>query len=286
MKRPIGHTTLRSPLAANSVSVATFVALAAAVLTLAGCGGSGGTAPPAGSDQGGSADPTAVHLGVRSSLDGTRSLPQRIHWTATTSVPSTQIAQVDFLIDGHLAWVEHNAPYYYADDGNWLVPTFLRPGKHAFTVRVSTVQGKAATDKVVASVIAPPAPPFALRGSWTRMVTPSDVTKATSGQAPPPGRWKLRIVAKGWQLHDPTPQGTWGLFDVAYQPNHRLQMRPTIEYPPYPNSNKGGFCEDTDPLATWTYTVTNEGKTLNLHPTGHDPCGDRAAILEGTWSRQ
>ena len=63
-------------------------------------------------------------------------------------------------------------------------------------------------------------------------------------------------------------------------------MRPTIEYPPYPNDNKGGFCEDTDPLATWTYTVANDGKTLSLHPTGHDPCGDRAAILEGTWRRR
>ena len=43
----------------------------------------------------------------------------------------------------------------------------------------------------------------------------------------------------GWQLRDPTPGGSWGLFDVLYQPGGRLQMRPTIEYPPYPNSNNG-----------------------------------------------
>jgi hypothetical protein len=87
----------------------------------------------------------------------------------------------------------------------------------------------------------------------------------------------------GWQLRDPGGGGL--LFDVGYRPGGRLQMRPAIEYPPYPNGNSGGFCQDTDPLSAWTYSVGDRGGTLALRPAGHDPCGDRIAILAGTWNR-
>ena len=62
-------------------------------------------------------------------------------------------------------------------------------------------------------------------------------------------------------------------------------MRPTIEYPPYPNSIGGGFCYEPDPLGTWTYSAADGGKTLTLRPASHDPCPDRTAILAGTWTR-
>jgi hypothetical protein len=58
-----------------------------------------------------------------------------------------------------------------------------------------------------------------------------------------------------------------------------------LEYPPFPNSNNGGFCANTDPIFDWTYALGRGGRTLTLHPQGQDPCGDRAAILEGTWTR-
>lgn len=223
---------------------------------------------------------------MRSTLDGRTALPRRIHWAATPSAPANQISEVDFLIDGKLGWVERNPPYYYGDDGNWLVTSFLRPGEHTFIVRTVTAQGKTLTDAVRASTSAPQTPPQALRGIWSKVVTATDLTKASSNQPPPSGRWELRIIANGWQLRDPTPGASWGLFDVAYLPDGKLQMRPTIEYPPYPNSNNGGFCGDTDPLWTWTYSTDGPGRTFTVHPVGHDPCGDRAAILEGTWSRR
>jgi hypothetical protein len=149
---------------------------------------------------------------------------------------------------------------------------------------VITVDGHTATDTVKASVAAPPAPPAVLRGvTWARQVSAADVQKSTSGQPPPAGRWRLRTGRVGWQLYDPTGGGL--LFDVGYRPDGSLQMRPTIEYPPYPNSNDGGFCEDTDPSWTWTYSAGDGRRTLTLRPVGHDPCGDRTAILAGTWTR-
>ena len=212
--------------------------------------------------------------------------PLRIRWQAFPRAPAADVSEVDYLIDGRLGWVEYNTPYFYGDDGNWLVTSFLTPGEHAFTVRVITTDGHTATDTVIASVTAPPAPPSALSGvTWARQVTLADVQKSTSAQPPPPGRWRLRIDRMGWQLLDPTLSGNWGLFDVRYQPGGSLHMRPTIEYPPYPNSNNGSFCDDTDPLWTWTYSVADGGKTLTLRPVGHDPCGNRTAILAGTWTR-
>jgi len=251
------------------------------ILALAACSSTGGTAStgPAAPSKAAS----SAKLKVTSTLDGHTTLPPRIHWQAFPGVPVANVSEVDFLIDGKLGWVEHKTPYFYGNDGNWLVTSFLTPGVHTFTVRVIAAGGHSATNTVKASVTPPPVPPAALAGTWTHVVTPADVQKATSGGAPPTGRWHLQIGPAGWQLHDPTGGGL--LFDVGYGSAAGLQMRPTIEYPPYPNSNNGGFCTDTDPLWAWTYSPADGGTTLTLRPVGHDPCGDRIAILAGTWTR-
>lgn len=220
---------------------------------------------------------------VRSSLDGKRVLPVRIHWVAKPAVAAARVREVDFLIDGRLGWVEHKAPYVYANDGNWLVTSFLSPGKHRFTTRVITGSGARGEKTVIARVVAAPAPPAGIAGNWKRTMTAADAKKATSSQPPPPGVWKLHITAKGWAMTD--PEGGGGLFDVVYRSAGKLQMRPTIETPPFPNPANGGFCDDTDPLWLWTETITGDGKSMELNPAGHDPCGDRTAILQGTWTR-
>jgi hypothetical protein len=220
---------------------------------------------------------------VTSTLDHKTVLPLRIHWVAVPNIAAARVSEVDFLIDGRLGWVEHRAPYVYGDDGNWLVTSFLRPGLHTFTVRVITISGRRASDTVRARVVAAPAPPAQLAGQWQRTVTAADVTKATSGSPPPAGTWGLTISARGWAMRD--PQGGGGWFDVAYPADGTLQMRPTIERPPYPNGNNGGFCADTDPLSSWKVAVSADGQTMTLNPSGSDPCGDRVAILQGTWRR-
>ena len=259
------------------------LALALAVAACSATGGTVATGETAANRPSGS-PARSPRLTVTSTLDGHTALPLRIHWQAFPNVPAPDVSEVDFLIDGRLGWVEHQTPYFYGDDGAWLVTSFLKPGGHIFAVRVIDAAGHTATDTVHASVTAPAAPPPALRRiTWTRQVTPADVQKATSGHPPPPGRWLLRISPVGWQLRDPAGGGL--LFDVGYRPGGRLLMRPVIEYPPYPNSNNGGFCQDTDQQWAWTYSVGDSGTTLTLHAAGHDPCGDRIAILAGTWTR-
>ena len=226
--------------------------------------------------------PPVLRLTVRSSLDGLTRLPQRVSWRAQPSVDQRDVAEVDFLVDGKLGWIEHLAPFDYGDDGNSLVTSWLSPGiRHRFTVRVISSGGQSATDTVTALVTAPVAIPSAVAGRWSRVVAAADVTRASSQEPPPPGRWSVTLDDKGWHMRD--PQGGGGTFDVAYRPGALLQLRPTIETPPYPNPTNGGFCGDTDPLSTWSYVVS--GSTLRLRPTATDPCGDRVAILAGTWRR-
>jgi hypothetical protein len=215
---------------------------------------------------------------VSSTLDGAAKLPQRVHWVARPSIPSTQVAEVDFLIDGRTAWVEHNAPYEYGDDGNWLVTSFLRPGVHAFTTKVVDVSGNTAVDRTEAGVASGPKPPAALAGSWAR-----SVPEAGAG-GPPAGVWTYTFARAGLIGHD--PQNGGGLSDVAYLDHSRLQLRPTIEHPPYPSPNNGGFCEDTDPLVIYSYTLSAGGHVMTLRPaSGPDPCSNRQHLLAGAWHR-
>jgi len=226
---------------------------------------------------------TTVALTVTSTLDGLTALPHRISWIAKPTVPENQVSEVDFLIDNQLAFVEKHEPYTYGRDGNYLVTSFLKPGVHSFTVRVTTVSGQSAESTVKATIDVAPAPPDGLANtSWTREVTKEDVKKATSTEPPPSGKWGLKIDSVGWALNCCSDPGSFPL-DVAYQLGGNVELRPTIYEPPYVGSNI--FCEDPDPSFLWMYTISNDGKTLTLHPIGHDPCGDRAAIIEGTWTR-
>ena len=226
-----------------------------------------------------------VALKVTSTLDGVTTLPHRIQWEAKPVDPNHQVTGVTFLIDGQLAWVEHKAPYFYGDDDNYLVTSFLTPGEHSFMVRVFTIKGQSIDSTIVkASVSAAPSPPEGLANtSWTRYQTAADVAKATSDLPGHPGQIGLTIDSVGWMFHDPDAGGL--LIDVAYPSDGEVELRAAIEKPPYPNQYGGAFCVEPDPPILWSYTLSNGGKTLTLHPVTNDPCGDRLGAFEGTWTR-
>jgi hypothetical protein len=124
---------------------------------------------------------------------------------------------VDFLIDGRLRWVEHNAPYSYGSDGNFLVTSFLSTGSHRFTVKATTTDGKTASTTVTARVAAAPDPPSALAGTWKRFV------KQTDPSGPPSGYWRLVINRVGWKIEDTAGGGNE--IDVAYVGPGLLEVR-------------------------------------------------------------
>jgi hypothetical protein len=280
--RRLGVVMAPSRLLTHSAVTGAAVSL---TIGLGGCSGSSGSHNVTTTGASASSTPSAAASGpqVSSSLDGRQRLPLRIHWRALTTTPPTEVAEVDFLVDGRLGWVEKNAPYDYGDDGNWLVTSFLRPGvPHKFTVRLMTSTGQSATDTVTAQVSPSPTPPVSLAGTWRRVVSAKEA--AAGPDAPPGGLWRYTFATEGLIGHDPQDGG--GISDVIYLPNNRLQLRPTIEHPPFPSPNNGGFCGDTDPLAIYSYTFSNGGRSLALRPVGgHEACPNRQALLASTWTR-
>jgi hypothetical protein len=242
---------------------------------------------------------------VTSTLDGKKVLPHRIHWLGMTTLPGSQIKEVDFLIDGRVAWIEHKAPYVYSDnDGphlGYLVTSWLSPGMHRFAVKAVAVDGRTGTDTVIARVLPPSVVPTALAGTWTRTITdvsgaPAVNTPGNPGTLTPPGRYTITFEAR-W-IHDVFPcdtspcrfnpkTGAGGEFVSDWTPAATtFQVRGPVTFRVFHDTDRlgGWWCWMDGPSATYTWSVS--GATLTLTPVGgHDACGIRGFIWAGKWTR-
>jgi hypothetical protein len=245
----------------------------------------------------------AQPLAVTSSIDGKTVLPQRVRWLAYPNVAPAQVAQVEYLIDGKLRWVEKRSPYNYASDDfqghlGYLFTSWLSPGKHRLTTRVKTKAGRAATDEVIARVVPAPEPPAALAGVWTRTLAAADQRKADPkygrDNVPPTGRWRLVIDRVGiWEL-DPLGTGIVQGYAVtgdvlrSYAP---IQMAPRrrdgspgriARFGQQVHVGGGIDCNEAGPFGSYRWSVSGDELTL----AGlREPCGQRRAVYEGTWTR-
>jgi dipeptidyl aminopeptidase/acylaminoacyl peptidase len=235
-------------------------------------------------------------FGVHTSLDGKRALPHRVRWRATASRP---VLRVEFFIDGGKArWVAHEAPYTYAEDG-YLVTSFLKPGRHRFTVRATGYDGAVATASTVARVAAAPLPPAALAGRWQRTVdsagAPAPPTGAFDPTLTPSGTYTLTFERR-W-IRDDFPgtfvypasnhTGNGLVFLSDYLPGpRRFHVQGEVVFHPlrYDEAEGGAWCAFGGPGADYTWTAT--GNTLQLEPSGGaDPCAIRGFVWSGTWTR-
>jgi hypothetical protein len=148
-------------------------------------------------------------------------VPHRTHWLAFPHLPGTFATRVDFLIDGKVRWIERNPPYTYSDDDGFLVTSFLSPGRHRFTVRVRTIDGRVVSDTVRARMLPAPTPPAQLAGKWQRDVAqavPAD-PGASAGDSVPAGTWTLDFEQR-W-LEDLAPGHS-----TRCQQDQRLRLHP------------------------------------------------------------
>ena len=246
---------------------------------------------------------SGTSLAVTTSIDGKTVLPQQIRWIAHPNVAPADVAEVDYLIDGRLRWVEHSAPYNFGSDDRkghlgYLFTSWLTPGKHRFAARVKTTDGKTAMDLVTARVLPAAVPPAALAGTWTRTLTSQDAAKSDpaygTDNVPPTGKWRLVIDRVGiWEL-DPLGTGIVQAYSVAGEVLHSyapIQMVPKeANGDPGPirrfgsqvDAGGGIDCDESGPFGTYHWSVT--GDQLTLTPV-HEPCGQRRAVYEGTWTR-
>ena len=246
------------------------------VLGLAACSTAGG----AGSN--GQATASAAKLTVTSTLDGHTVLPHRIHWQAFPSGPSFDVSEVDYLIDGKQVWVEHNTPYFYGSDGNYLVTSFLTPGKHMFAVRAINVSGHVAIDTVTATVPQAPSPPAALAGTWK--------ARQPAGGAPA-GYASLVISPVGWyEGQFPVMHSNGNLEDVAYLSPGLVEIRTgmatghdMVAGAPSDNDLNGWCNNDPGSPARYKWSVT--GTHLRLTFAGGHPCPGFTKFLTAAWTR-
>jgi hypothetical protein len=287
-----------------------FVRLAALAVVAAGCGGtSAGTrsateaAAPAQTSQNASTGAPAAKRSftLASTLDGKTVLPHRIHWVALPALPASRVREVDFLIDGRQGWVERKSPYSYAE-GGFLVTSWLRPGKHRFTVRAIPFAGRPATDTVIARVLPPPEVPAALAGTWQRKISDTSGAPAPktagnpTGTLTPPGTYKLTFDHR-W-IHDEFPcttspctfvssTGAGTEFDSDWDPGPTtFHVQGEVTFRIFHDTDRlaGWWCRTGGPPATYTWSVT--GNTLKLAPVGgHDACAVRGYIWSGIWKR-
>lgn len=190
-------------------------------------------------------------------------LPHRIHWIARPDVATTKVKEVDFLVDGRKLWVEHHSLYYYGDDGNYLVTSFLKPGNHTFTVKVLTFDGKRARDTVKGRVGPAPAPPPALAGTWKGFLP-----QAHPLPSPPSGYWRFVIDRVGWHIYDTAGRGN--LIDVTYPSDGLVEVR-TGMATGHPKFDLNGWCNGA-PGSPARYRCSVQGTDLNFTFAGGKPC--------------
>ena len=239
----------------------------------------------------------SAHSGsrVRSSLDGTTTLPYRIAWNAYPSAPSSRINEVDFLVDGKVRWIEHHAPYSYAD-GDGLVTTWLAAGTHRFTVRAVETGGARSLDTVEARVLAPPDPPAPLAGNWHRTVDTSSLHNPP-GVENPSGTYTLTIDPRWIRTNFPgrfvpgtAPNSSvnnghgWIIDAYGVYSGSIIKLPGAVNFQVLTDSvREGGFwCGPNNPAA---YRWAVNGDTLTLSPVSADRCAGRKLIWSGDWTR-
>lgn len=243
-------------------------------VTLVGCGGAGAgsvTVEPSPS-----VTASGSEFGVSSTLHGLTELPHRIHWEATPSGSAKGVSEVDFLIDDQLAWVEHNPPYFYGDDGNWLVTSFLTPGVHTFVAKATAADGRTAVETVTATVEAAPEPPADIAGRWSKTIETQSIDL-------PLGVWYVTINSIGWLFDDPLGSGI--NLDAEYPAAGKVTIHPSIFEPPLGTYDRGGWiCVDPiDPDGVFSYSISADGSQLTL--TADAPVCYQD-LIDGTWARE
>lgn len=252
--------------------------------------------------------PAAPPFRVVSTLDGKTVLPHRIRWIASTTLPSSRVARVDFLVDGKVRWSWNEEPPYVfsghehlATHEGYLVTSWLTPGKHRFTARVVAVDGRRADDTVAARVLPAPVVPAALQGTWQRTI--ADVSGAPPGGTPgnptdtsfPAGRFTLTF-ARQWiedrfpGTYDPIASQATGagyILDSDWTPGPTtLSVAGPVTIQPFHDTDQrgGSWCWWDGPAATYAWTVS--GDTLTLAAVGgKDACTVRGFVWAGSWTR-
>jgi hypothetical protein len=251
-----------------------------------------------------SASAASPHFTITSNLDGKTVLPSRLHWIARPSLSSGTVTEVDFLIDGRVAWIEQKAPYVYGeDDGShvgYLVTSWLPPGPHRFAVRAVAGNGSKVTRVVTARVTARPDLPAGLAGTWRRTIADTSAAPAAGSSGNPtethtpagtytmvikPGELQVRFPGTFKEPSSDDTGAGW-IRDSDYTiAGSTLRAAGPVVFAPFHGQAEGGpWCFVDGPSGNYDWSIA--GTTLSLTAQGgSDPCGVRGFVWAGQWTR-
>jgi hypothetical protein len=229
--------------------------------------------------------------GASSALRVTSSIPDGAHleaarpWSASVA-PATDVASVDFLVDGAVKWTEKNPPYFFNDDNYLLPPWLLGPGAHALKIVATTSSGATASVTSHITIAAAPRVPGPLLGTFQRTLTQADLDRTSSAPGydaanhPPTGSWTISFASNYLiALGDPSnPVGE----NEPFQANAAGDL--TLAGPANwltPADLRGGLCEPS-PVDRYHWSVS--GNVLTI--TGGTNCPNRKALFGGEWLRR
>jgi len=254
---------------------------------------------------------------VESSLEGVESLPGRILWSATTSLPREQVEMVQFFIDGSRWWDDSAPPFTYGPAGaylpaRWLATRLKRPQfrlsrTHDFMVRVKATDGEK-WDSAVAHVRTPkatfPRPPGGF-GEQYGSHAYVKLSRSDLENPPPPGSYPfhggyLVFIANSIFVRGGVHEGAW---EIAGD-HEQVQLGTPIFFRERayaaPGSGfdgiEGVVCGPDGPPATYAWSqmrgrlvseyegVSAYARNLELRAV-NDSCAERRRLLEGIWER-
>jgi hypothetical protein len=229
-------------------------------------------------------------VSVSSSIESGDRLVRPLVWHAEVSSGAI-VDHVDFLVDGHRRWTEHEAPYQF-NEGRPLAPWALGAGRHHLTVRVVTTSGDTASTDTAVTVVADRAAAALPAGIYSRTLTPADLRRVLSyrdaahgafGEPTTPGRWVMHVRPNGVLVLDVAKADHYDGFYLPYRSaGDRLTLYgPAPWLQPHPDK-PSIFCEP-EPAASYRWSTSGDG-TLSITATGRS-CADRDSALVGTWER-
>jgi hypothetical protein len=272
---------------APAPTLAALATLTFAAAALFGCGSDGSSPSPEASSTSSNA---AARGEITSSIREGAELTDPVRWEARLrDVSTADISEVRFLIDGKVQHVERLEPYQFAGDHNLLLPGTLAPGSHTFAVDARLGGGGSLTAASTAEVSRRSQPvPAAVVGTWTRRLTPSEVSRTDDFRRPeygeplPVGRWTVEIGADGAARYtDPyRRKDSLTIGQLRFAPDGSLVVGDEI--PNVPRA-EGYFCPDTVGVGTYRWSV--KGNNLVVAVVDDRECADRNSFWNGTLMR-
>lgn len=228
----------------------------------------------------------AADWSVTSSIADGATLTAPVQWSAEpVGTPPSGLDRIEFQIDDRVRWVEHNAPFYFNNDGNYLYPYLFARGPHQLITRAVAISGEQVTATATVQMTQTlPKVPRRLQATWKHRVSQSVIDhNSADGDPPlPAGLYRIKFGANGVSLASPPPgPATPGNYAFSATARGTLNLGGPVNWLTS-QSSTDGICHGDQTFARYRWKIRHHVLTVKVMK---EPCGLRRAILAGRWRR-